>query len=56
MVAAATQICRGGVQYVLLSLGKEGAILITKDERFRAILPEIASINSVGSGMQWLRA
>ena len=50
MVAAATRICRGGVQYVLLSLGKEGAILITKDERFRAILPEIDSINSVGSG------
>ncbi|MBO1580017.1 1-phosphofructokinase [Bacillus sp. XF8] len=50
MVAAATRICRGGVQYVLLSLGKEGAILITKDERFRTIFPEIDAINSVGSG------
>ncbi|WP_459500825.1 1-phosphofructokinase [Bacillus sp. C1] len=50
MIVAANEICQSGVQYVLLSLGKEGAILITKEQQFRAILPEISSVNSVGSG------
>ncbi|WP_270340599.1 1-phosphofructokinase [Bacillus mobilis] len=50
MIAEATKICEGGVQYVLLSLGREGAILITKDESLRAIIPEIKTINAVGSG------
>ncbi|MES5894752.1 MULTISPECIES: 1-phosphofructokinase [Bacillus cereus group] len=50
MIAEATKMCEGGVQYVLLSLGREGAILITKVESIRAIISEINSINAVGSG------
>ncbi|MEY8347244.1 1-phosphofructokinase [Bacillus cereus] len=50
MIDAATKICQSGVQYVLLSLGREGAILITEEEKFRAILPKIHPVNSVGSG------
>lgn len=55
MIAEATKICEGGVQYVLLSLGREGAILITKDESIRAIISEIKQSMPLAQVTQWLQ-
>lgn len=39
-----------GVELVVLSLGKDGALVSRGDERFRLIPPEIREVNPVGSG------
>ncbi|MEH7481286.1 1-phosphofructokinase [Neobacillus drentensis] len=46
----AQAICRDGVEYVLLSLGKEGAILASKNRVLQAVIPAVKEINQVGSG------
>ncbi|CAM4242170.1 tagatose-6-phosphate kinase [Bacillus manliponensis] len=50
ILQAAKGICRAGIRYVLVSLGREGAILVTEHDAFRAILPKVHSVNAVGSG------
>ena len=55
MIAEATKICERGVQYVLLSLGREGAILITKDESIRAIISEVKLSMPLAQVTQWLQ-
>ncbi|MBS4197711.1 1-phosphofructokinase [Lederbergia citri] len=50
MIDAAKKICETGVQYVLVSLGKEGALLVGHDTVLLAEIPEIPVINPVGSG------
>jgi tagatose 6-phosphate kinase len=46
----AQAICRNGVEYVLLSLGKEGAVLASKNQILQAAIPAVREINPVGSG------
>lgn len=41
---------QGGISLVVLSLGKEGALVSRAGERLRVIPPEIEEINAVGSG------
>ncbi|GIN56327.1 tagatose-6-phosphate kinase [Lederbergia ruris] len=50
MIAAAKKICGQGVQYVLVSLGKEGAILVGNDHFLKAEIPTVQVVNPVGSG------
>ncbi|MBO0991643.1 1-phosphofructokinase [Bacillus sp. SD088] len=50
MVAAAKKICTQGVQYVLVSLGKEGALLVGEDLFLKAEIPTVQVVNAVGSG------
>lgn len=50
MIAAAQEICEQGVQYVLLSLGGDGALLISQDQILQAEIPPIEAISAVGSG------
>ncbi|MCJ7841544.1 1-phosphofructokinase [Lederbergia sp. NSJ-179] len=49
-VDAAKAICARGVKYVLLSLGKDGAILVEEGRVLRAELPAVKVVNPVGSG------
>jgi tagatose 6-phosphate kinase len=50
MIRHAKSICRNGVQYVLLSLGQEGAILVSNAIILQASIPKVKVINPVGSG------
>ncbi|CAM4177597.1 1-phosphofructokinase [Lederbergia lenta] len=50
MIEAAKAICSQGVQYVLLSLGAEGAVLIGEDVIWQAKVPRITAVSPVGSG------
>ncbi|PGS54437.1 1-phosphofructokinase [Bacillus sp. AFS041924] len=50
MIKYAQDICQKGIEYVLLSLGKEGALLISKNKILQAIIPTLTAVNQVGSG------
>jgi tagatose 6-phosphate kinase len=50
MVWHAQAICQKGVEYVLLSLGKYGALLISRRRVLQAIIPTLTAVNQVGSG------
>ncbi|MFC5464613.1 1-phosphofructokinase [Lederbergia graminis] len=50
MLEAAKIICNKGVQYVLLSLGSKGAILVGQENILKAEIPEMEVKNPVGSG------
>ena len=43
-------ICQNGVEYVLLSLGKSGALLISRSQVLRADIPILTNVHQVGSG------
>lgn len=47
---AVDQLLEYGINLVVLSLGKDGALVATKKECFHALPPEIEEINPVGSG------
>ncbi|MBM7551575.1 1-phosphofructokinase family hexose kinase [Thalassobacillus pellis] len=50
VIAEAKLIHQKGVKYVFVTLGKEGAIAVGDTGIYQAIIPEIKSVNSVGSG------
>ncbi|WP_404444301.1 1-phosphofructokinase [Sutcliffiella horikoshii] len=50
MIRHAQAICHKGIHYVLLSLGKEGAILVNGKRTLRAKVPLVKAVNPVGSG------
>lgn len=50
MLEHAKEICRSGVEYLLLSLGKDGALLVSKSRILKADIPVIKALNPVGSG------
>jgi 1-phosphofructokinase family hexose kinase len=51
MVAeAAAQLCRRGVGVVLVSLGPDGAVLVTADEVVQAVPPAVDVASTVGAG------
>ena len=50
MIAVAKQLCTNGVGNVLLSLGKDGALLINEHQVIKASIPTVEAINPVGSG------
>jgi len=50
MIWHAKDICQNGIEYVLLSLGKEGALLISKNITLQAVIPTLTDVHQVGSG------
>lgn len=44
------QLQRMGAENVLITLGGDGAFLLTRGDIYRAILPKIEAVNTVGSG------
>jgi len=50
VVAQARQVQRAGVQWVCVSLGAEGAILVGADEAYYAAAPKITVRSTVGAG------
>ncbi|WP_088012643.1 1-phosphofructokinase family hexose kinase [Gottfriedia acidiceleris] len=50
MIKHARKICQNGTRYVLLSLGKEGALLISKSITLLAVIPTLTDVHQVGSG------
>jgi tagatose 6-phosphate kinase len=50
MLEYAQGICRDGVDYILLSMGKDGALLVDQSRILKAEIPDIDAMNPVGSG------
>ncbi|MFH1460178.1 MAG: PfkB family carbohydrate kinase [Candidatus Omnitrophota bacterium] len=50
IIKKARELNKQGIEIVIVSLGKAGSILITKDLVLRAKVPEIDSENTVGAG------
>jgi tagatose 6-phosphate kinase len=50
LIDAATEIHQNGVLYVVISLGKDGSLLVCKEGVFQAINPKIDAVNTVGCG------
>ena len=46
----ARQLCRDGIGQVVVSLGSEGAILVTESFALRGIAPKVEAVNTVGCG------
>lgn len=47
---AARQIISGGIEMVVVTFGRDGAIAVTADEIWRAVPPAIQFVSAVGSG------
>lgn len=50
IIEAAKHICKNGVEMVAVSLGAEGSVLATAEGTYRAIVPKIDAVNTVGCG------
>lgn len=50
ILEAAEQIHRGGVEIVAVSLGADGAVAVSKEGIYRAAVPRIDAVNTVGCG------
>ncbi len=50
IIAACEEICRRGIQYILVSRGKEGIILFSKEQAIRAVAPPVQVESAVGAG------
>ena len=46
----AKTLCEGGIENVMISLGKKGAILVTADTAVGAIPPTINALSTIGAG------
>lgn len=50
ILQAATDVLKKGIPWVLVSLGKKGALLVKKGLRLLAVPPEVQAKNTVGAG------
>lgn len=50
LVEAAQKIHRAGIEVVVISLGAEGAVLVCDNGVYRAVVPKIDAVNTVGCG------
>jgi len=50
LIEAAIRIHEDGVAYVVISMGGDGSLLVSKDGVFQAIIPKIQAENTVGCG------
>ena len=50
LIEAAKQIHKEGVDVVVISLGADGSVAVTDEGVFRAIVPKIDAVNTVGCG------
>ncbi|MFH1995567.1 MAG: 1-phosphofructokinase [Candidatus Omnitrophota bacterium] len=47
---AATELCDSGIEIVIVSLGKKGAVVATKDQAFKLESPSVEAKSKVGAG------
>lgn len=50
LIAAGREIVAGGVEQVVISLGGDGALMIREEGVYKAIVPKIDAVNTVGCG------
>ncbi len=50
IIDAARVLCRQGIKIVTVSLGGEGAVVVSQEGAFRARVPKIHAVNTVGCG------
>ena len=50
LIAAAEKLRDGGIEIVVISLGKDGALIACRDGVFRGVTPDIPVVNTVGCG------
>lgn len=50
LIEAGLEIVKGGVEQVVISLGGDGALMIREDGVFKAVVPKINAVNTVGCG------
>ncbi len=50
IINSAKGLYESGINYVVVSLGKDGAVLVCKDGVFRGYTPEIHAVNTLGCG------
>lgn len=50
LIDAGLEMVKGGIEQVVISLGAEGALLIREDGVYRARVPKIEAVNTVGCG------
>lgn len=50
VIAAAKQVFEKGVSIVVVSLGADGSVMVCPDGIYRAIVPKIDAVNTVGCG------
>jgi 6-phosphofructokinase 2 len=54
--AATTLIANGSAEYVALTLGAEGALLVSRDRTLRLPAPPVDAVSTVGAGDSFLAA
>jgi ribokinase len=47
---AARELCKKGARAVVLTLGADGAVFFSADDRFRVGAPKVIAIDAVGAG------
>lgn len=50
LIDAALELHHSGIEFVVISLGKDGALVACRDGVFRGITPDIPVVNTVGCG------
>lgn len=50
LIAAADDLMQTGIEYVVISLGGKGALMVTGEGRYQAVIPKIKTVNTVGCG------
>ncbi|HIQ59933.1 MAG TPA: 1-phosphofructokinase [Candidatus Merdivicinus intestinavium] len=50
LIAAAEKLRDGGIEIVVISLGKDGTLIACRDGVFRGVTPDIPVVNTVGCG------
>ena len=50
LIAAAEKLRDGGIEIVVISLGKDGALIACRNGVFRGVTPDIPVVNTVGCG------
>lgn len=50
IIDAAGVLCQRGIEIVTVSLGREGAVVVSREGSYRAKVPKIHAVNTVGCG------
>lgn len=50
IIRAARELCRSGIEYVVISLGNEGMLFISREAELKGIAPKVDVQNTVGCG------
>jgi len=56
LISCAAALHKNGISYVVVSLGRDGALLVCKDGFFKGFTPDIPVVNTVGCGDSMIAA